>query len=150
MVLCVGLNIVDTSCLPGPSSTLNVPFGNGRSTAILLTVDERRLRGGNRAGGMYAGAARSTYRDLRATRNLNGTRFAAAVGLEHEHNLDVTAKIHSLGLDKNTLVFFTTDNGAWQDVHPDAGYTPFRGTKSIGEISLPYALACHGLSHPLR
>jgi hypothetical protein len=22
-----------------------------------------------------------------------------------------------------------TDNGAWQDVYPDAGYTPFRGTK---------------------
>jgi arylsulfatase len=26
-------------------------------------------------------------------------------------------------------VFYTTDNGAWQDVYPDAGYTPFRGTK---------------------
>ena len=38
-------------------------------------------------------------------------------------------KVHALGLDKNTLVFFTTDNGAWQDVYPDAGYTPFRGTK---------------------
>jgi arylsulfatase len=38
-------------------------------------------------------------------------------------------KIRSLGLDKNTLVFWTTDNGAWQDVWPDAGYTPFRGTK---------------------
>jgi arylsulfatase A-like enzyme len=35
-----------------------------------------------------------------------------------------------LGLDKNTYVFWTTDNGAWQDVYPDAGYTPFRGTKS--------------------
>ena len=38
-------------------------------------------------------------------------------------------KIRSLGLDKNTYVFWTTDNGAWQDVYPDAGYTPFRGTK---------------------
>jgi arylsulfatase len=38
-------------------------------------------------------------------------------------------KLHALGLDKNTLVFYTTDNGAWQDVYPDAGYTPFRGTK---------------------
>lgn len=38
-------------------------------------------------------------------------------------------KLKSLGLDKNTLVFYTTDNGAWQDVYPDAGYTPFRGTK---------------------
>ncbi len=38
-------------------------------------------------------------------------------------------KLRELELDKNTLVFYTTDNGAWQDVYPDAGYTPFRGTK---------------------
>lgn len=37
--------------------------------------------------------------------------------------------LRKLGLDKNTLVIYTTDNGAWQDVYPDAGYTPFRGTK---------------------
>lgn len=42
------------------------------------------------------------------------------------HLLD---KLRELGLDQNTLVFYTTDNGAWQDVFPDAGYTPFRGTK---------------------
>ena len=41
----------------------------------------------------------------------------------------VMDKVRALGLDKNTLVFYTTDNGAWQDVYPDAGYTPFRGTK---------------------
>jgi len=38
-------------------------------------------------------------------------------------------KLDELGLADNTLVIFTTDNGAWQDVFPDAGYTPFRGTK---------------------
>ncbi|WP_274630651.1 arylsulfatase [Arvimicrobium flavum] len=38
-------------------------------------------------------------------------------------------KLRDTGMDKNTLVFYTTDNGAWQDVYPDAGYTPFRGTK---------------------
>jgi arylsulfatase A-like enzyme len=42
------------------------------------------------------------------------------------HVLD---KVRALGLDRNTYVFWTTDNGAWQDVYPDAGYTPFRGTK---------------------
>jgi arylsulfatase A-like enzyme len=43
------------------------------------------------------------------------------------HILD---KVREMGQDKgNTLVFWTTDNGAWQDVYPDAGYTPFRGTK---------------------
>jgi arylsulfatase A-like enzyme len=38
-------------------------------------------------------------------------------------------KIRSLPIANNTLVFYTTDNGAWQDVYPDAGYTPLRGTK---------------------
>jgi arylsulfatase A-like enzyme len=41
----------------------------------------------------------------------------------------VMDKLRELSLDENTLVFYTTDNGAWQDVYPDAGYTPFRGTK---------------------
>ncbi|MEQ8786088.1 MAG: arylsulfatase [Pirellulaceae bacterium] len=41
----------------------------------------------------------------------------------------VMDKLRELKLDKNTLVFYTTDNGAWQDVYPDAGYTPLRGTK---------------------
>ncbi len=41
----------------------------------------------------------------------------------------VIDKVRALGLDKNTYIFWTTDNGAWQDVYPDAGYTPFRGTK---------------------
>jgi arylsulfatase A-like enzyme len=41
----------------------------------------------------------------------------------------VVDKVRQLGLAKNTYIFWTTDNGAWQDVYPDAGYTPFRGTK---------------------
>jgi arylsulfatase len=38
-------------------------------------------------------------------------------------------KVRQLKISDNTLVIFPTDNGAWQDVYPDAGYTPFRGTK---------------------
>ncbi len=41
----------------------------------------------------------------------------------------VVDKLEELGLADNTLIVYTTDNGAWQDVYPDAGYTPFRGTK---------------------
>ncbi len=41
----------------------------------------------------------------------------------------VVDKLDELGLADNTLIVYTTDNGAWQDVYPDAGYTPFRGTK---------------------
>lgn len=42
---------------------------------------------------------------------------------------NVLKKLDQLGLKDNTVVFYTVDNGAWQDVYPDAGYTPFRGTK---------------------
>jgi arylsulfatase len=50
------------------------------------------------------------------------------------HELDdrvghIMDKVRQLGIADNTVVIFTTDNGAWQDVYPDAGYTPFRGTK---------------------
>ena len=41
----------------------------------------------------------------------------------------IVDKVRELGIANNTLIIFTTDNGAWQDVYPDAGYTPFRGTK---------------------
>ena len=37
--------------------------------------------------------------------------------------------IRDAGIDENTIVVWTTDNGAWIDAWPDAGYTPFRGMK---------------------
>ena len=41
----------------------------------------------------------------------------------------VLDKVRELGIEQDTLIIWTTDNGAWQDVYPDCGYTPFRGTK---------------------
>src|SRR6185437_613207 len=63
-------------------------------------------------------------------KSLSKSKYADSV-VENDTRIgDIMNKIHELGLDKgNTLVFWTTDNGAWQDVYPDAGYTPFRGTK---------------------
>ncbi len=57
------------------------------------------------------------------------TKYADSIVELDAHIGAVMDKLRALGLDKNTLVFWTTDNGAWQDVYPDAGYTPFRGTK---------------------
>ncbi len=42
---------------------------------------------------------------------------------------EMDPKLRELGMEKDTLVFYTTDNGAGQDVYSDTGYTPFRGTK---------------------
>ena len=62
-------------------------------------------------------------------KSMSKSKFADSV-VENDARIGaIMDKIRALGLDKNTLVFWTTDNGAWQDVYPDAGYTPFRGTK---------------------
>ncbi len=62
-------------------------------------------------------------------KSMSKSKFADSL-VENDTRIGrVVDKIRSLGLDKNTYIFWTTDNGAWQDVYPDAGYTPFRGTK---------------------
>jgi len=62
-------------------------------------------------------------------KSLSKTKYADAV-VENDTRIgDILDQVRKLGLDKNTYVFWTSDNGAWQDVYPDAGYTPFRGTK---------------------
>jgi arylsulfatase len=62
-------------------------------------------------------------------KSLSKSKYADSV-VENDTRIGrIMDKIRALGLDKNTYVFWTSDNGAWQDVYPDAGYTPFRGTK---------------------
>jgi arylsulfatase len=62
-------------------------------------------------------------------KSISKTKYADSI-VENDTRIGrVMDKLRALGLDKNTYVFWTTDNGAWQDVYPDAGYTPFRGTK---------------------
>jgi arylsulfatase A-like enzyme len=62
-------------------------------------------------------------------KSLSKTKYADSMVELDAHVGNLLNKLDELGLSDNTVVFFTTDNGAWQDVYPDAGYTPFRGTK---------------------
>lgn len=62
-------------------------------------------------------------------KSLSKTKYADSVVEMDTRVGRVLARLKDLGLDSTTLIVFTTDNGAWQDVYPDAGYTPFRGTK---------------------
>ncbi len=41
----------------------------------------------------------------------------------------VMAKLKQMGVDDNTIVVFTTDNGAENFTWPDGGQTPFSGGK---------------------
>ena len=62
-------------------------------------------------------------------KSISKTKYADSV-VENDTRIGrMIEKVRQLGLDQNTYIFWTTDNGAWQDVYPDAGYTPFRGTK---------------------
>jgi len=62
-------------------------------------------------------------------KSMSKSKYADAVVELDAHIGQIMDRVKKLGLDKNRLVFYTVDNGAWQDVYPDAGYTPFRGTK---------------------
>ena len=62
-------------------------------------------------------------------KSISKTKYADSI-VENDTRIGrIVDKVRALGIDKNTYIFWTTDNGAWQDVYPDAGYTPFRGTK---------------------
>jgi len=62
-------------------------------------------------------------------KSISKSKFADSVVELDARIGNVLKKLEDLGLAENTVVFYTVDNGAWQDVYPDAGYTPFRGTK---------------------
>ena len=43
----------------------------------------------------------------------------------------VMKKLKDMGIDNNTIVVFTTDNGAEVFTWPDGGMTPFAGAKGM-------------------
>ena len=57
------------------------------------------------------------------------SKYADAVVELDAHIGQIVDKVRELGIADNTFVLYTVDNGAWQDVYPDSGYTPFRSTK---------------------
>ena len=50
--------------------------------------------------------------------------------LEVDHYVgQILDTIRELGIENDTIVLYTADNGPWIDAAPDAGFTPFRGMK---------------------
>lgn len=58
-----------------------------------------------------------------------GGRYLDALMELDDNSGQVMQAVHDADIDENTIVVWTTDNGAWIDAWPDAGYTPFRGMK---------------------
>jgi len=60
-------------------------------------------------------------------------------------------KLKALGLDQNTIVMYSTDNGAEEMSWPDGGTTPFRGEKNTnweGGYRVPCAMRWPGVIKP--
>ncbi len=72
--------------------------------------------------------------------------------VEHDgHVGQVLAKLKELGLDENTIVMYSTDNGAEKFTWPDGGTSPFRGEKNTnweGGYRVPTAIRWPGVIKP--
>src|SRR5262249_46683712 len=72
--------------------------------------------------------------------------------LEHdEHVGKLLDKLRELGVDDNTIVVYTTDNGYELIMWPDGGYAPFRGEKGTtweGGVRVPCMLRWPGVVPP--
>jgi arylsulfatase A-like enzyme len=71
----------------------------------------------------------STFRARAAVFRAQELKTSTADGLaEHDKQIgQILAKLDELGLSRNAIVIYTTDNGAYQYMWPEGGTTPFSG-----------------------
>lgn len=111
----------------------------------MTTVDEETLAANNDFMERQVKAKKPFFTWFNTTRMHNKTHIKpdhqGKTGLgdyadgmvEHDAIIgEVMKKIKDLGIEDNTIVVYTTDNGPMTATWPDAGFTPFRGEKNTG------------------
>ena len=124
---------VDTPIIDGKEGVVGIPYFDGYVEKAALEFLDTAAKSPDTPFFLNVNFMKVHQPNLPAPefqlKSISKTKYADSV-VELDTRIGrVMDKLRSLGLDKNTLVVYTTDNGAWQDVYPDAGYTPFRGTK---------------------
>lgn len=123
---------VDTPVINGKEGVVGIPFFDGYVEKAAIDYLDRNANSRepifmsiNFMKVHQPNMPHPDYKD----KSLSKSKYADSV-VELDARIGrIMDKIRSMPNANNTLVFYTTDNGAWQDVYPDAGYTPFRGTK---------------------
>lgn len=124
---------VDTPVIDGKEGVVGIPFFDGYVEKAALEFLDTAAQTPNEPFFIHVNFMKVHQPNMPAPefqhKSLSKSKYADSV-VELDTRIGrVLDKLRETGMDRNTLVFYTTDNGAWQDVYPDAGYTPFRGTK---------------------
>ena len=124
---------VDTPVIDGKPGVVGIPFFDGYVEKAAIEFLDTAAKSPGKPFFINVNFMKVHQPNLPAPefklKSMSKTNYADSV-VELDTRIGrIMDKLRALGLDKDTLVVYTTDNGAWQDVYPDAGYTPFRGTK---------------------
>jgi arylsulfatase A-like enzyme len=124
---------VDTPVIDGKPGVVGIPYFDGYVEKAALEFLDKAAKSPDKPFYINVNFMKVHQPNMPAPefelKSLSKSKYADSI-VELDTRIGrIMDKLRALGLDKDTLVFYTTDNGAWQDVYPDAGYTPFRGTK---------------------
>ena len=124
---------VDTPVIDGKPGVVGIPFFDGYVEKAAMEFLDSAAKSPGKPFFINVNFMKVHQPNLPAPefklKSMSKTNYADSV-VELDTRIGrIMDKLRALGMDKDTLVVYTTDNGAWQDVYPDAGYTPFRGTK---------------------
>ena len=124
---------VDTPVIDGKPGVVGVPYFDGYVEKAAIEFLDKAAKSPDKPFYINVNFMKVHQPNMPAPefelKSLSKSKYADSV-VELDTRIGrIMDKLRALGLDKDTLVVYTTDNGAWQDVYPDAGYTPFRGTK---------------------
>jgi arylsulfatase A-like enzyme len=124
---------VDTPTIDGKEGVVGIPFFDGYVEKAAIEFLDDAAKNPSQPFFINVNFMKVHQPNMPAPefqhKSISKSKYADSVVELDTHIGRIMDKLRETGMDKNTLVFYTTDNGAWQDVYPDAGYTPFRGTK---------------------